>query len=572
MSPESYAQPEPSGITGGPDRSLSSMQLLSDDERRQLLVEWSGPRVELRWASLLQMFEAEATRSPRRTAALFESEGLSYGELNQRANRLGCHLRGMGVRPEAFVGVCLERGLDMIIALLGILKAGGAYVPLDPEYPADRLEFMLRDTAPVVVVTHSRLVARLGEHPAKLVCVDDDAAVIDACSADDPLSELSPQNAAYVVYTSGSTGHAKGVIAEHRGIVNHLSFLMREHGVGPGDVVLQLGPLSFDSHVRDLWLPLVSGAQLIVMPSEPAVRTPEAILAAMVANGVTCLMAAVPSFIEAISQEAAKLDDRPRLRLILSSGEVLSNDTASDALRAFGSAQLVNQYGPTETTLTTTRFLVSRDGDHGTSVPIGRPIDNSEVFLLDAQLRLVPIGVVGELYVGGIGVARGYLNRPELTAERFVASPFSNEQGARLYRTGDSARWRSDGNLEFLGRTDDQVKIGGFRIECGEIEAALRRHASVRATAVVPFDTPSHMRRLVAYVVADEGDMTAIRSYLRDCLPAYMVPAAFVALDALPLSPNGKVNRQALPAPAWTAAPLEPSNVSSSDRNTREER
>jgi amino acid adenylation domain-containing protein len=493
---------------------------------------------------LHELFEAQVVRAPDAVAVVFEGGVLSYRELNERANRLAHVLRGLGVGDESLVALCLERSLDLVVAILGVLKAGGAYVPLDPAYPAERLAFALEDTAAGVVLTQERLLERLPAHEARVFCLDRDAELLGSSSSENPEPVGSPGSAAYVIYTSGSTGRPKGVVVEHRNAARLFTATDRWFGFGPEDSWLLLHSYAFDFSVWELWGALLHGGRLVVVPYWTT-RSPASLRELIVAERVTVLNATPSLFLSALDELLSVSDELP-LRLVVFGGEALQ----PSALRAWfdrfgdGGPRLVNMYGITETTVHVTyRPLTAADCDRDVS-PIGEPIPDLQAYVLDPNLEPVPEGVPGELFIGGAGVARGYLNRPELTSERFLPNPFGE---GTLYRTGDRAR-HLHGELLYLGRTDDQVKIRGFRIELGEIESALLDHPSVREALVLAQDFDGGDKRLVAYLVGDTPgpSVPELRDLLRRRLPEYMVPSAFVALETFPLTPNGKLDRAAL--------------------------
>lgn len=531
------------GIVANPDRPLSQLPLLTDWEKRQLLVEWNDTGYDFpRHACLHELFEAQVVHSPETTAVVFEEKALTYAELNARANRLAHALRARGVGPGTRVGICVERSLEMVVGLLGILKAGAAYVPLDPAYPAERLSFMLGDADVPVLLTQQRLVGALPRSRASILCLDTDWPAIAEAAAHNPISGATPEDLAYVIYTSGSTGRPKGVQIPHRAVVNFLHSMRRKPGLSREDTLLAVTTLSFDIAALELFLPLIVGARVVLVSREVASDGVE-LAEALARHGAT-VMQATPVTWRMLIESGWQGDGKLKM---LCGGEALSPELATQLLERGGT--LWNLYGPTETTIWSTLCEVARGEG---PVLIGRPIANTRVYALDSHRCPVPVGVAGELYIGGEGLGRGYLNRPELTAERFVPDPFSSEPEARLYRTGDLVRFRPDGNLEFLGRLDHQVKIRGFRIELGEIEAALDRHPQVRQAIVLAREDQPGQKRLVAYVVPEAGALLAIgdlRTYLKERLPEYMVPSAFVVMEALPLTPNGKVNRTALPPP-----------------------
>ncbi|MET7356384.1 amino acid adenylation domain-containing protein, partial [Streptomyces mirabilis] len=523
-------------LDGGPEAPLSTIEVLDAAGLRQVLVEWNDTAAEVGASTLPGLFQAQVTRTPDATAVVFAGTEVSYAELDARANRLARLLVGRGVGPESVVGVVMDRGVDLVVALLAVVKAGGAYLPVDPEYPAERISFVLSDAGVRLVVSHS---AVAGVVPAgvPVVTVDDPlvARELDGAVAAPPTVAVAPGNAAYVIYTSGSTGRPKGVVVSHDALVNHLFGVGRRVAMGSGDRLVAVTTVSFDIAALELFLPLVSGSSVVVAPRD-VVRDPAALTELVVSSGATVLQA-VPSLWRAVLDT----DGCPVGVRALVGGEALPRELAQRFTDLGIGA--VNLYGPTEATV----WATSADVTAG-SVSVGRPFTNMRAYVLDRVLRPVPVGVAGELYLAGAQLARGYAGRPDLTAERFVASPFA--AGDRLYRTGDVARWSTNGELECLGRADDQVKVRGFRIELGEVEAVLERHDGVaRAVAAVRRDTLNDAV-LVAYVVAHEGlDVAELRVQLGRDLPAYMVPSAFVVLDELPLTANGKVDRKVLPAP-----------------------
>jgi amino acid adenylation domain-containing protein len=525
---------------------VERLALLAADERTRVLEEWN--RTEAAYpadACIHELFQAQVERTPHAVAVVFADQWSSYADLNARANRLAHHLRSLGVGPDARVAVCVERSLEMVVSLLAVMKAGGAYVPLDPGHPAERLEYMLADSAPAAVLTQKQFQDRFENTGVPVLEIDAGTPEWADQPATDPVIEgLTPAHLAYVIYTSGSTGRPKGVAVPHRGVVNLLRSMRETVGMEPADRLLAVTTYAFDISVLEMFLPLLHGAATIVLPRERA-ADPAALAEAIRAYSPTVMQATPATWRMLVSTE---WEGAPRMRA-LCGGEALPADLASALRSRVGG--LWNVYGPTETTIWSTSKAVRGDFA-GASVPIGRPVANTRVYVLDAAGEPVPVGVAGELYIGGAGVVRGYLGRPEQTAERFVADPFSGEPGARLYRTGDLARWRADGTMEFIGRTDFQVKVRGFRIELGEIEARLAEHADVREAAVMAREDVPGDVRLVAYVVGD-ADAASLREHLSTALPEYMVPAAYVRLDTFPLTPNGKLDRKALPAPEGDA-------------------
>ncbi|HLL48703.1 MAG TPA: amino acid adenylation domain-containing protein, partial [Longimicrobiaceae bacterium] len=538
-----------------PDRPLADVPLLGELERRRVLVEWNATtRPYPLDRCVHELFAEQAARTPDAPAVLSEAGTLTYAELERRSAALALRLRGLGVGPETRVGVCLERTPELVAGVLAILRAGGAYVPLDPSYPTERLLYMLRDSGAPVLVTDSALAARVGAFGGRLVRIDTDAAGEEpdalSHSRTPALSHpSSPENLAYVVYTSGSTGQPKGVGVEHRSLLNFLLWYDQEvRGPDAPDLPL-MSRLSFDAHARQLFPPLLRGGPVWILSAE-TVADPDALLAAL-ATRERVAFAGVPSLWAAVLERirSGECAAPPGLVTVGVGGEALSDALAERTLETLPGVALWNHYGPTETTINASVARVRP----GARVGIGRPVGNARTLVLDARLAPAPVGVPGELYVGGAGVARGYLGRPGQTAAAFVPDPFAGEPGARAYRTGDRVRWRADGELEYLGRVDQQVKVRGFRIEPGEVEAALAGHPEVREAAVVVRGDGPGGPRLVGYVVPEAGAEPAaaeVRRWLGGRLPEYMVPSALVVLAALPLTPAGKLDRRALPAPA----------------------
>jgi amino acid adenylation domain-containing protein len=546
-----------------PGQKLSALSVLTEGEREEMLVGWNRTRAEYPTGQCLhELFEAQARVRPEAPALSHAGREVSYGELNGRANRLARHLRALGVGAETLVALLMERSVEAMVSLMGVLKAGGAYLPLDPQTPRERLAFTLDDARPVVVLTQAHLVEKLadcGGGAAQVVLVDDDWAHIGQLPEDNLPTLINPDNLAYVIYTSGSTGRPKGVCVPHRSVVNHNYATAALYALTPHDRVLQFASLSFDVAVEETFPTWLAGGCVVLRPAD-LLDAHAAFFHLVERERVTVVNLTTPYWNELmaeLSRTRSRLGESLRVAAI--GGEKGLPEGFAAAKRAVGArVRLLNVYGPTETTVTNTAY--EYDDEHKrrdyASVPIGRPLGNTEIYVLNEHLQPVPVGVGGEVFIGGHSLARGYLRRAGQTAERFVPHPFSPEPGARLYRSGDVGRFLPGGEVEFLGRVDHQVKVRGYRIELGEIEAALARHEGVRETVVIVREDGGG-KRVVAYVVAGEGRTPAageLRAYLSERLPEYMVPSAFVLLGALPLTSNGKVNRAALPAPEEAGA------------------
>ncbi|HZA24203.1 MAG TPA: amino acid adenylation domain-containing protein, partial [Dehalococcoidia bacterium] len=494
-----------------------------------------------------QLFEEQVVRTPDNIAVVFEDQHLTYAELSARANQLAHHLQTLRVGPEVLVAICVERSLELVIGLLGILKAGGAYVPLDPSYPPERLAFMLEDAQVPVLLTQEGLAPTLPPTSAQVLCLDREWETISQEPASPPPSPVGPENLAYVIYTSGSTGKPKGVMIIHRGLVNYLSWCTEAYAVAGGNGTPVQSSIGFDATITSLFPSLLVGRPVVLLPEAQEI---EGLSALLQSKHNFSLVKITPAHLDALGQLLPPEELAGQSRALVLGGEALSGKSLSLWHTHAPKTRLINEYGPTETVVGCCVYEVPAQASlSGGSVPIGRPIANTQLYLLDPHLQPVPIGVPGELYIGGAGLARGYLNRPELTPEKFIPHPFSEVPGERLYRTGDLARYLPDGNIEFLGRIDHQVKVRGFRIELGEIEAVLGSHPGVQEACVVVREDLPGEKRLVGYYVAGEAvvEPEALRGYLKAKLPEYMVPSAFMQLEALPLTPNGKVDRKALP-------------------------
>ncbi len=527
------------GIVEHPGRQISQLPLLTERERQQQLAQWNETAIDYaRDLTIPQLFEAQAASTPEAIALICADEQLTYGQLNERANCLAHYLQESGVTTESIVGVLMERSVEMVVAMLGVLKAGGAYAPLDPQYPHERLAFMLQDAGIGMLLTHSKLAAGLSE--TRVIEIDREWRTISHRSTENPALSSSPDNLAYIIYTSGSTGIPKGVAVTHRGLSNLVHWHCDVYQLTSQDRGSLVAGIGFDASVWETWPYLACGASLVVVSNE-RVMSP-VLLPWLAGQGVTVCFLPTPLAETALWEMREQRSERNSLRVVLTGGDRLRQRPAA----GLGFA-LVNHYGPTECTVVATSGVVECGGE-ASAPAIGRPISNTHVYVLDAAMELAPVGVTGELYLGGERLARGYWNRPEQTAERFIPHPFSTEPGARLYRTGDLVRYLPDGNLEFIGRADEQVKVRGFRIELGEIESVLGAHAAVREVVVIASEDAAGNKQLVAYVVSDEAiDSNELRAYLKERLPEYMVPSAFVTLEEMPLTPNGKVDRKALP-------------------------
>ena len=540
------------GILSEPELPISAVRLLTAGEERQLLVEWNNTEQEFAGDRYLhQLFEAQVERAPADVAVVFKGLRVTYEELNWRANQLAHYLRTLGVGADVRVGICVERSIEMVVGLLGILKAGGAYVPLDPSYPKERLAFMVRDAGIELMLVQEHLLESLPEHDARLVRLDTDWPVVAAYEVANPVMTTEPDNLAYLIYTSGSTGEPKGVMMSHRGISNHLLWRQSAYPLTTADRFLHKAPISFDISVWEIFGTLIAGARL-VMAGPRAQQDAAAIVNLMVSEHVTVAHFG-PAMLQAILDEP-EVQACHSLCRVFCGGEPLTSDLQARFFELL-TAELHQQYGPTETAVDVTVWTCERESARG-SIPIGRPIANTVIYVLDEKQQLVPVGVPGELYIGGESVARGYLERPALTAEKFVPHPFTRKAGERLYRTGDVARYLEDGDIEFIGRRDQQVKIRGFRIELGEIETVLRQFPLVKDAVVLARQSGRvGDLQLVAYVTALPDttlSLDDLRLFIKGCLPEYMIPVAFVALAELPLTTNGKIDRKVLPAPDFT--------------------
>ncbi|MEM7593941.1 MAG: amino acid adenylation domain-containing protein, partial [Cyanobacteria bacterium P01_A01_bin.83] len=548
------------GIVANPQQSIAQLPLLTTSEQQQLIVQ-KNIEIRHRQKCIPELFEEQVEKTPNAIAVEHAGEQLTYAQLNTRANQLAHYLRTLGVEADQLVGISVERSLEMVVGLLGILKAGGAYVPLDPAYPPERLSYMISDADISVLVTQTKWDSQLPKHQAQIICLDSDWQKITFCSPENPNVQNKAENLAYVIYTSGSTGKPKGVMISHQALSNFTQTAIAEYGITDSDRLLQFASINFDAAVEEIYPCLSRGATLVL-------RT-EAMLADLKTFFRFCedLSLTVLDLPTAYwHQLATELSSRripvpQSLRLVIIGGEKVLPELVmswQEHVIEFGKSnrlQLINTYGPTETTVSATAYSVPCNiSSNIGEIPIGRPLAHLQTYILDQYQQVVPIGVRGELHIGGESLAKGYLNRPELTAEKFISHPFNQESEARLYKTGDLARYLPDGNIEFIGRIDNQVKIRGFRIELGEIESVLAQHPDIRETVVIAREDIPGDKRLVAYIISqqEQPHSNDLRSFLKELLPNYMVPSIFVFLDTIPLTPNGKVDRRALPIPSNT--------------------
>lgn len=538
-----------------PEAAIGELEILSASDRKQLLVEFNNTQTDYpKHQCIHQLFEQQAARTPEQNAVVFENQQLTYTQLNTRANQLAHYLQTLGVGSETVVALCVERSLDMLVGLLGILKAGGAYLPLDPILPNERLAFMVKDAGASAIVTQQQLAECFSTQAIPVICTDTDWEIIARQPDENLLSEVTPENLVYVIYTSGSTGKPKGVAIEHRQLLNYLHGILERLDLPLGSSFATISTIAADLGNTAIFPTLCTGGCLHVISQERATN-PEALTEYCDRHAIDCLKI-VPSHLKALLSASHPEKIMPRKRLILG-GEALSWQFVEKLRQYAPDCQILNHYGPTEATVGVLTYEIE-SRDRSETVPLGRAIANTQIYILDHHLRPVPIGVAGELYIGGDSLARGYLNQPELTSDRFIGNPFND--GLRLYKTGDLARYLPDGNIEFLGRIDDQVKIHGFRIELSEVESVLKEHPDIRETVVLAREDEPGNKRLIAYGVPkqqSEFSVSELRNFLKEKLPEYMVPSAFVRLKALPLTPNGKVDRQALPAPDSVRPELE---------------
>ena len=527
-------------VVENPAQKVDELPLLSAAERHNLLVQWNDTAVDYPEDKCIhQLFEEQVEKTPNAVAVIFEEEELTYSKLNAKANQLAHYLQSLGVKPETLVGICVERSVEMVVGLLGILKAGGAYIPIDPSFPPERIELMLSDSQASIFLTQKHLATTLPENQVRVLCLDSEE-IFTNQSVENPVSYVNSKNLAYIIYTSGSTGQPKGVQITHNSVVNLLHSITVTPELRDRDTMIAVTTISFDVSVPEIYGPLSIGGRVVVASRE-ATKDP-AQLMELITKQKGTIMSATPATWRMLLE--ADWEGSQKLKIICT-GESLSRELADQLLEKCDS--LWNLYGPTEITVWATLYQVKAGKG---AVVIGRPIANTQAYILDINQEIVPIGQPGELHIGGVGLARGYLNRPELTAEKFIPNPFDNNN-SKLYRTGDLARYLPDGNIECIGRIDNQVKIRGFRIELGEIESVLSNHPQIQQTVVICREDIPGNKQLVAYLVTSEPELnsTELRLYLQSKLPEYMVPSAFVLLETLPLTPNGKIDRKALPAP-----------------------
>ncbi|RUS95287.1 hypothetical protein DSM106972_090630 [Dulcicalothrix desertica PCC 7102] len=556
-----YFQTLLESIVANPQQRISNLSLLKEAEQHQLLVEWNSTKTESPNEQCIHhLFEAQVERTPDAEAVVFADQKLTYQGLNSRANQLARYLQTLGVKPEVPVGVFVERSLEMAVGLLGVLKAGGAYIPYDPQLPKERLAYMLSDSQVPILLTQQKLVKELPDYQGRIVCLDTEWEAIATESQENLSSSVNPENLAYAIYTSGSTGQPKGVLITHQSLVHYALDIIKQFNLQQSDRFLQFAAIGFDVVVEEIFPTWLSGAT-VVLPESSEIISYADFLQLIEQQKLTVFELPTAYWNQWV-YELSRLQKSPPacVRLVIIGGEKVSPERLADWQKFC--IPLIHVYGLTETTVTSTLYHIAGGTEIQpvwSELPIGRPIANTQIYILDSNLQLTCVGVPGEVYIGGMGLGRGYLNRSDLTAERFIPNPFSNVTGERLYKTGDLARYLPCGNLQFLGRLDEQVKIRGFRIELGEIEAVLSQHPSVQQSIVLAREDVPGNKRLVAYIVPKKYPNNfhqTLRDNLKQKLPEYMVPSAFVLLDSLPLTPNGKVNRRALPAPDQTRLEL----------------
>jgi amino acid adenylation domain-containing protein len=536
-------------VANGAEAAIIDLNIISESERQRLLIDFNNTKTDYPQDKCIhQLFEEQVERTPNNIAVEFNNEYLTYAQLNAKANQLAHQLQKLGVKPEVLVGICAERSLDMLIGIFGILKAGGAYIPFDPTYPQERLGFMLEDAQIPILLTQQRLVDKFVEYNTNVICLDKDLEANATLSIENPVSNVTTENLAYIIYTSGSTGKPKGTMIPHRGLVNYLSWCTNAYAIAQGYGTPVQSSIGFDATITSLFSPLLVGQRVVLLPEKEEI---EALSALLQSDKNYSLVKITPAHLEMLNQMLPNCKDVTETRALVIGGEALLGKSLKFWRDNAPNTRIINEYGPTETVVGCCVYEVCEQTSLSGAILIGRAIANTQLYLLDENQKLVPIGVPGELYIGGAGVARGYLNRPELTQQRFIPNPFSDEVGSRLYKTGDLARYLPDGNIEYLGRIDHQVKIRGFRIELEEIESELAQHPLVNSVTVIAREDQPGDKRLVGYIVPQEEAPTSsqLRQFLQEKLPEYMIPSAFVMLEVIPLTAHGKVDRQALPQP-----------------------
>ena len=552
------------GIVADPNRPLVELPWITETERQQLIVDWNDTRSDYpKDRCIHELFEAQVERTPDAVAVIFGEQEVSFKELNRRANKLARHLRSSGVGPNVLVGICTERSIEMLVGLLGIIKAGGAYVPLDPSYPKGRLAFMLQDSGISVLLTKKRLSETLPEHGAKVIYLDSDWKLIAKESDKNFDSGATLNNLAYAIYTSGSTGRPKGVLGLHQGAINRFTWMWQTYPFEAGEVCCQKTSISFVDSIWEIFGPLLKGIKSVIVPDD-AVKEPRRFIEYLADEEITRVVM-VPSYLRVMLDTHSDLQKRlPKLQFWISSGEILSKELCQRFYEKMPQRLLLNLYGSTEVSADVTCYNTRLMNPEYHSVPIGRPIANTQIYILGPDLQPVPNGVSGELHIGGDGLAAGYLNLSKITENAFIPNPFSDKPDSRLYKTGDKGRWLADGNIEYIGRVDHQVKIRGFRVELGEVASVVNKHPEVEDSVVLAREDRPDDKRMVAYVVLRRKPAIEIHElyrFLKQRLPDYMLPSAFVILDSLPLTPSGKIDRLALPAPGQTRPKPEDSYV-----------
>ncbi|QBD77241.1 amino acid adenylation domain-containing protein [Ktedonosporobacter rubrisoli] len=551
----------------GSNRRILDIPMITGRELQQLQIDWNQTVRSYPFNLPFQrLFEGQVLRTPDAVALVCGDEQITYEELNRRANQLAHHLRFMGITIEDTVGICLERSVAMLIGLLGILKAGGAYVPMEPSYPGERLAFIARDARVCLLLTQQKLISCIPRTEGlSKVLLDRDWPIIAKNNGENPGQQMRPANLAYILYTSGSTGKPKGVMIPHQGLVNYLYWCADTYDMANGHGSLVHSPLGFDLTITSLFAPLLKGQRVVLLHESESIEAFEEVLRL---QGELSLLKLTPTHMDLLSKSLISRQAAQQIHTLIIGGEALHSEHVTFWQKEAPGTRLINEYGPTETVVGCSIYEIPRYRNVQGRIPIGRPIANVQLYVLDRDLQLVPVGVTGELYIGGDGLARGYLHRPDITAERFLPNPFSQEPGARLYKTGDVARYLADGNLEYLGRNDAQMKLHGFRIEPGEIEGILQRHPAICSSLVLLHEDPSGEKQLVAYLLFSEKRKVSIsdlRSFLAAHLPEYMIPTSYIPLDTIPLSHNGKIDWQALPAPSRSFQKIEAQFVAPRD-------